>query len=87
MHTKNSISNEDSLTGEKKHNISMQAPTNFKMFPSTSKSSFCASEKSSYFLVDKDMWSSLLCNIKCDECDMCSLDVECNGAYMVFLQK
>ncbi|GFY67384.1 hypothetical protein TNIN_428361 [Trichonephila inaurata madagascariensis] len=27
-----------------------------------------------------DMWSSLLYNIKWDECDTCSLDVECNGS-------
>ncbi|GFT71817.1 uncharacterized protein TNCV_4588771 [Trichonephila clavipes] len=27
------------------------------------------------------MWSALLSNTKCDECDMCSLDVECNSAY------
>ncbi|GFU75106.1 uncharacterized protein TNCV_2480941 [Trichonephila clavipes] len=32
--------------------------------------------------MNNDMWSMLsLSNTKCDECDMCSLDVECNSAY------
>ncbi|GFS72249.1 uncharacterized protein TNCV_1631091 [Trichonephila clavipes] len=31
--------------------------------------------------MNNDMWSLSLSNTKCDECDMCSLDVECNSAY------
>ncbi|GFY53730.1 uncharacterized protein TNIN_408841 [Trichonephila inaurata madagascariensis] len=51
------------------------------MSPSTSTSPFCASEKSTYVLMNNDMWFSFLYNINCDEYDMCPLDVECNGAY------
>ncbi|GFW11570.1 hypothetical protein TNCV_3810891 [Trichonephila clavipes] len=61
----------------------------FQTFPSTSTSTFSPSEKSTYVLMndddddddDDEMGSSLLGNIKCDECDMCSLDVEYNGAF------
>ncbi|GFR18578.1 hypothetical protein TNCT_27641 [Trichonephila clavata] len=85
MHIENSISNDGSHSGEKEQ-YSNASANKFQMFPSPSPSNFCASEKSSYVLMNNDMWSSLLCNIKCDECDMCTLDVECNGAYG-FLQK
>ncbi|GFQ78372.1 uncharacterized protein TNCT_203451 [Trichonephila clavata] len=80
MHIENSISNDGSHSGEKEQ-YSNASANKFQMFPSPSPSTFCASEKSSYVLMNNDMWSSLLCNIKCDECDMCTLDVECNGAY------
>ncbi|GFY42331.1 uncharacterized protein TNIN_426461 [Trichonephila inaurata madagascariensis] len=80
MHTENSISDEGSDAGENEQYLNASA-RKFQMFPSTSTSTFCPSEKSTYVLMNNDMWSSLLCNIKCDECDMCSLDVECNGAY------
>ncbi|GFR33510.1 uncharacterized protein TNCT_126091, partial [Trichonephila clavata] len=80
MHIENSISNDGSHSGEKEQ-YSNASANKFHMFPSPSPSTFCASEKSSYVLMNNDMWSSLLCNIKCDECDMCTLDVECNGAY------
>ncbi|GFR26609.1 uncharacterized protein TNCT_711851 [Trichonephila clavata] len=80
LHIENSISNDGSHSGEKEQ-YSNASANKFQMFPSPSTSTFCASEKSSYVLMNNDMWSSLLCNIKCDECDMCTLDVECNGAY------
>ncbi|GFQ81942.1 uncharacterized protein TNCT_104851 [Trichonephila clavata] len=80
MHTENSIGNDGSHSGEKEQYFNASA-NKFQMFPSPSTSTFCASEKSSYVLMNNDMWSSLLCNVKCDECDMCTLDVECNGAY------
>ncbi|GFY37950.1 uncharacterized protein TNIN_310671 [Trichonephila inaurata madagascariensis] len=80
MHTENSISDEGSDSGENEQYLNASA-SKFQMFPSTSTSTFCPSEKSTYVLMNNDMWSSLLCNIKCDECDMCSLDVECNGSY------
>ncbi|GFW44255.1 hypothetical protein TNCV_1746841 [Trichonephila clavipes] len=70
------LTDEGSHAGEKKQYLNASA-SNFQMFPSTS-STFCPSEKSTYVLMDNDMWSSFLWNIKCD---MCSLDVECNGAY------
>ncbi|GFT28542.1 uncharacterized protein TNCV_429401 [Trichonephila clavipes] len=79
MHTANSISDEGSHAGEKEQYLNASA-SKFQMFPSTSTSTFCTSEKSTYVLMNNDMWSSLLSNIKCDECDMCSLDVECNSA-------
>ncbi|GFY52513.1 uncharacterized protein TNIN_368441 [Trichonephila inaurata madagascariensis] len=79
MHTENSISDEGSDAGENEQYLNASA-SKFQMFPSTSTSTFCPSEKSTYVLMNNDMWSSL-CNIKCDECDMCSLDVECNDAY------
>ncbi|GFY40417.1 uncharacterized protein TNIN_90521 [Trichonephila inaurata madagascariensis] len=80
MHTENSISVEGSDAGENEQYLNASA-RKFQMFPSTSTSTFCPSEKSTYVLMNNDMWSSLLYNIKCDECDMCSLDVKCNGAY------
>ncbi|GFY71359.1 uncharacterized protein TNIN_281951 [Trichonephila inaurata madagascariensis] len=80
MHTENSISDEGSHADEKEQYLNASA-NKFQMFPSTSTSTFCPSEKSTYVLMNNDMWSSFLCNIKCDECDMCSLDVECKGAF------
>ncbi|GFY57028.1 uncharacterized protein TNIN_438341 [Trichonephila inaurata madagascariensis] len=74
------ISDEGSDAGENEQYLNASA-RKFQMFPSTSTSTFCPSEKSTYVLMNNDMWPSLLCNIKCDECDMCSLDVQCNGAY------
>ncbi|GFR12889.1 uncharacterized protein TNCT_366621, partial [Trichonephila clavata] len=75
MHTENYISNEGSHTGEKEKYFNASA-NKFQMFPSIFTSTVCACGKSSYVLMNNDMWSSLLCDIKCDECDMCTLDVE-----------
>ncbi|GFY52473.1 uncharacterized protein TNIN_1161 [Trichonephila inaurata madagascariensis] len=72
MHTENTISDEHSDAGENEQYLNASA-SKFQMFPSTSTSTFCPSEKSTYVLMNNDMGSSLLCNIKCDECDMCSL--------------
>ncbi|GFR21013.1 uncharacterized protein TNCT_377881 [Trichonephila clavata] len=80
IHTEISTSNEGSHSGEKEQYFNASF-NKIQMFPSPSISTFCDSEKSSYVLMNNDMWSSLLCIIKCDECDMCTLDVECNGAY------
>ncbi|GFU86694.1 uncharacterized protein TNCV_2881141 [Trichonephila clavipes] len=79
MHTENSISDEGLHASEKEQYLNASA-SKFQMFPSTSTSTFCPSEKSTYVLMNNDLWSSLLFSIKCYECDMCSLDVECNGA-------
>ncbi|GFV20287.1 hypothetical protein TNCV_3178821 [Trichonephila clavipes] len=59
--------------GEKEQYLNASL-SKLQMFPSTS--TFCTSEKSTYVLMNNDMWSALLSNTKCDECDMCSLDVE-----------
>ncbi|GFX72696.1 uncharacterized protein TNCV_4062911 [Trichonephila clavipes] len=83
MDTEISISDEGSHAGEKEQYLNASL-SKLQMFPSTS--TFCTSEKSTYILMNNDMWSALLSNTKCDECDMCSLDVECNSAYG-FLQK
>ncbi|GFW68753.1 uncharacterized protein TNCV_3639681 [Trichonephila clavipes] len=80
MDTENSISDEGSHAGEKEQYLNANARI-LQMFPSTSTSTFCTSEKSTYVLMNNDMWSSLLSNIKCNECAMCSFDVECNSAY------
>ncbi|GFW89908.1 uncharacterized protein TNCV_2980041 [Trichonephila clavipes] len=78
MDTEISISDEGSHAGEKEQYLNASL-SKLQMFPSTS--TFCTSEKSTYVLMNNDMWSALLSNTKCDECDMCSLDVECNSAY------
>ncbi|GFX86205.1 uncharacterized protein TNCV_2560871 [Trichonephila clavipes] len=80
MDTELSISDEGSHAGEKEQYLNASA-SKLQMFPSTSTSTFCTSEKSIYVLMNNDMCSSPLSNTKCDECDMCSLDVECNSAY------
>ncbi|GFY00849.1 uncharacterized protein TNCV_3542231 [Trichonephila clavipes] len=73
MDTEISISDEGSHAGEKEQYLNASL-SKLQMFPSTS--TFCTSEKSTYVLMNNDMWSALLSNTKCDECDMCSLDVE-----------
>ncbi|GFW45679.1 uncharacterized protein TNCV_3246161 [Trichonephila clavipes] len=78
MDTEISISDEGSHAGEKEQYLNASL-SKLQMFPSTS--TFCTSENSAYVLMNNDMWSALLSNTKCDECDMCSLDVECNSAY------
>ncbi|GFR09393.1 hypothetical protein TNCT_262421 [Trichonephila clavata] len=85
MHTENSISNQGSHSGEKEQYFNASA-NKFQIFPSPSTSTFCASEKSSYVLMNNDMWSSLLCNIKCDEC-VCAHGMLNVMVLMVFLQK
>lgn len=50
------------------------------IFPALSHSDD-ASENSSYVLMSHNMWSSLLCNIKCDECFSNSLDVVSKSAF------
>ncbi|GFV92878.1 uncharacterized protein TNCV_1177191 [Trichonephila clavipes] len=78
MDTEISISDEGSHAGEKEQYLNASL-SKLQMFPSTS--TFCTSKKSTYVLMNNDMWSALLSNTKWDECDMCSLDVECNSAY------
>ncbi|GFR16429.1 hypothetical protein TNCT_408711 [Trichonephila clavata] len=51
MHTENSISNQGSHSGEKEQYFNASA-NKFQIFPSPSTSTFCASEKSSYVLMD-----------------------------------
>ncbi|GFY42599.1 hypothetical protein TNIN_410541 [Trichonephila inaurata madagascariensis] len=66
MHTENSISDEGSDAGENEQYLNASA-SKFQMFPSTSTSTFCPSEKSTYVLMNNDMWFSFLGFIKCDE--------------------
>ncbi|GBL72028.1 hypothetical protein AVEN_115056-1 [Araneus ventricosus] len=66
--------------GEKKKSINVSA-TKLEVFPSTSASTSKASESNSCVIMNNSMWSSLLSNTKCDECNMCSLDVTSNDTY------
>lgn len=55
--------------------------TKLEVLPSTSSAEEKMSNESSYVLMNSEMWRSLLCNIKCDECNSHSLEVVTKGAY------
>ncbi|XP_055950897.1 uncharacterized protein LOC129984987 [Argiope bruennichi] len=76
----NSVAIEEVCIDKNKKSFSASAKK-LGLFPSTSSSTSNVTEKNSYIMMNNDMWSSLLSNIKCSECDMCSLDVESNGEY------
>ncbi|KAF8773823.1 hypothetical protein HNY73_016446 [Argiope bruennichi] len=76
----NSVTIEEVCIDKNKKSFSVNAKK-LELFPSTSSSTSNVTEKNSYIMMNNDMWSSLLSNIKCSECDMCSLDVESNGEY------
>ncbi|GBN09817.1 hypothetical protein AVEN_224489-1 [Araneus ventricosus] len=78
----NCLSNEGK---EKKNSLNFSA-TKLEVLPSTSASTSNAIEKNPYVIMNNSMGSSLLSNTKCDECNMCSLDVTSNGT-LAFLQK
>ncbi|GBN07524.1 hypothetical protein AVEN_252898-1 [Araneus ventricosus] len=65
---------------EKKNSLNVSA-TKMEVLPSTSASTSNAIEKNSYVIMNNIIWSSLLSNAKCDECNMCSLEVISNGTY------
>ncbi|GBN49217.1 hypothetical protein AVEN_204301-1 [Araneus ventricosus] len=65
---------------EKKNSINLSA-AKLEVLPSTSASTSNAIEKNPYVIMNNSMGSSLLSNKKCDECNMCSLDVRSNGIY------
>ncbi|GFR23222.1 hypothetical protein TNCT_543361 [Trichonephila clavata] len=71
IHTENSIIKEEVSHAGKNEQYFNVNTNKFQMLALTS--TFWACEKSSYVLIKSDMWSSLLCNMKCD---MCSLDIE-----------
>ncbi|GBM08885.1 hypothetical protein AVEN_57435-1 [Araneus ventricosus] len=73
----NCVSNE---CKEKKNSVNISA-TKWEVLTSTSASTSNAIEKNSYVIMNNSMWSSLLSNTKCDECNMCSLDVTSYGTY------
>ena len=51
------------------------------MFPSTSTEECNKNERNSYVLMKNDMWSLLLSNLKCDECNINCLDVVTKGTF------
>ncbi|KAF8793037.1 hypothetical protein HNY73_004566 [Argiope bruennichi] len=76
----NSVAIEEVCIDKNKKSFSASAKK-LGLFPSTSSSTSNVTEKNSYIMMNNDMWSSLLSNIKCSECDMCSLDVESNALF------
>lgn len=67
-----------SSSEEKAANISA---AKLNVLPSTSASEEKATDKSSYVFMNNDMWATLLCNIKCEECNLHSLNVESKQSY------
>ncbi|GBL73772.1 hypothetical protein AVEN_230748-1 [Araneus ventricosus] len=68
----NCVSNEG---GEKKKSINESA-TKLEVLPSTSASASNAIENNSYIIMKNRVCGLPFCpNTKCDECNMCSLDV------------
>ncbi|GBN06205.1 hypothetical protein AVEN_71656-1 [Araneus ventricosus] len=65
---------------EKKNPLNVSA-TKLEVLPFTSASTSNAIEENYYVIMNNSMWSLLLSNTKCDECNMCSLDVTSNGSY------
>ncbi|GBO13240.1 hypothetical protein AVEN_63667-1 [Araneus ventricosus] len=65
---------------EKKNSLNLSA-TKLEALPSTSASTSNAIEKNPYVIMNNSMGFSLLSNIKCDECNMCTLDVTSNATY------
>ncbi|GBN75205.1 hypothetical protein AVEN_68675-1 [Araneus ventricosus] len=65
---------------EKKNSLNLSA-TKLEVLPSTSASTSNAIQKNPYVIMNNSMGSSLLSNTKCDECNMCSLDVTSNDTY------
>ena len=77
----NSSMNKSFASATDKNNTLKNQTPKFEMLPSTSKFQEKVSEKSNYILMNTDMWASLLCNVKCEECGLSSLDVITKGTF------
>ena len=62
--------------------IESVSATKLQVLPSTPATQVKVSKETSYVLMNNDMWRSLLCDIKCDECCEPSLDVIAKGAFV-----